>query len=69
MLAEKFSQDSLETFFCKHCPPGAWKDNLVLYDFGYFNTFWNQKVLKPIAIFSIRDENINFAYDRSSSIT
>ena len=38
-LAERFSKDPLETFFRKHYPPGAWKVNLLLYDFCYVNTF------------------------------
>ena len=32
MLAERFSQNPLETYFWKQHPLGAWKDNLSLYD-------------------------------------
>ena len=46
VLAERFSQDPLETYFCRQHPPGAWKDKLPAYDFGYANIFWNQKVFK-----------------------
>ena len=67
VLAERFSQDPLETYFCKQHPPGAWKDKLpALYDFGYANTFRNQKVFKPIAAGKVRDENINFESHRTS---
>ena len=38
-LSKRFFQDPLETYFHKHHPPGARKDNLPLYDFGYENTF------------------------------
>ena len=48
-LAERFNQDPLEMYFCEQHLPGAWKDNLPLYDFGYASTFWNQKIFKPIA--------------------
>ena len=37
VFAERFSQDPLETYFCKQHPPGAWKDKLPLYDCGYAN--------------------------------
>ena len=66
VLAERFSRDPLETYFCKQRPPGAWKDKLPLYDFGYANTFWNQKVFKPIAAGKVRDKNINFESHRTS---
>ena len=49
VLPEKFNQDPLETYFCKQHPPGAWKDKLPLYAFGYDNSFQNQKVFKSIA--------------------
>ena len=39
VLAERFSQDPLETYFCKQHSPGAWKDKLPIYDFGYANVF------------------------------
>ena len=58
VLAERFSKDSSETYFCKQHPPGTWKYNLPLYDFGCTNTFWNQKAFKPTA--NVRDENIKF---------
>ena len=35
VLAERFIQDPLETYFCKK----AKKDKLPLCDFGYANTF------------------------------
>ena len=41
VLSERFSQVPLETYFCKQYPPGAWKDELPLYDFSYANTFRN----------------------------
>ena len=47
---------------------GAWTDKLPLYDFGYAKTFQNQKVFKPIAIGKVRDENINFESNRTSSM-
>ena len=44
VLAERFSQDPLEIYFCKH-PPGASIDELpLLY----------QKVFKPIATGRVR---------------
>ena len=33
---------------------------------SYANTFWNQKVFKPIATGEVRDENINFVSGRTS---
>ena len=68
MLAERFSQDPLETYFCKH-PLGAWIDKLPLYDFGYPKAFRKQKVFKPIASGKVRDENINFESNRTSSMS
>ena len=56
MLGERFSQDPLETYFCKQHPPGNWKDKLPLNDFDYANSFRNQKVFKPITIDKVRDE-------------
>ena len=58
VLAGRFSQDPLETCFCKQHPPGAWKDKLPLYYFGYANIFRNQKVFKPIRTGKVRDENL-----------
>ena len=69
VLAEKFSQDPLETYFCQKHSPGVGKDKLPLYDFGYANTFRNQKVLKPIVTGKVRDENIKFESDRTSSVS
>ena len=66
VLTVRSGQDSLETCFCKKYLPGAWKDNLPLYDFGCNNTFWNQIAFKPITAGSVRDENINFGSDRTS---
>ena len=58
MLAERFSQDRLDIYFCKH-PPGALIDKLpLLY----------QKVFKPIATGKVRDENINFESNRTNSV-
>ena len=34
---------------------------------GYADTFQTQKVLKPTATVNIRDKNINFESDRTSS--
>ena len=56
-LAERFSQDPLETYFCKQHPLGASKDKLPLNDFNFTNTFWYQKVFKPITTGKVRDEN------------
>ena len=36
--------------------------------FSYPNIFWNQKVFKPIAMGKVRDKNINFESDRTSSM-
>ena len=69
VLAERFSQDLLESYFCKQHPPRAWKDELPLYDSGYANTFRIQKLLKPIAAGKVRDENINFESDRTISMS
>ena len=41
VLAERFSQDPLETYFCKQHPAGAWIDKLPLYDFGHAKSFRN----------------------------
>ena len=62
VLAERFSQDPLETYFRKQHPSGA-KDK-PLYDFGYANIFGNQKVFKPISTGKVRDENIVFESDQ-----
>ena len=59
-LAERFSQEPLETYFANNI-------FLSLCDFGYVNTFWNQIASKPIAAESVRNENINFDSDRTSS--
>ena len=68
VLIERFSQDPWKTYFCKQHPPGAWKGNLRLHDFGYANSFQTQKVFKPIvATGNVRDENINFESDKTSS--
>ena len=39
VLSKRFFQDPLETYFHKHHPPGARKNSLRLYDFGYENNF------------------------------
>ena len=39
VLAERFSQDPLETYFWKQHPPGAWKDKPPLYDSGMPTVF------------------------------
>ena len=38
VLAERFSQDPLESYFCKQHPPGAQIGKLPLNDFGYAKT-------------------------------
>ena len=59
VLAKRFSQDPLEIYFSKH-PPGASINKLsLLY----------QKVFKPIATGKVRDENINFESNRTSSMS
>ena len=68
MLAERFSQDPLETYFYKH-PLGAGIDKLPLYDFGYAKAFRKQKVFKPITSGKVRDENTNFESNRTSSMS
>ena len=68
VLAERISQDPLESYFCKQPPPGVWKDKLPLHEFGYANTFRNQKVFKSTATGKVRDE-INFESDRTSSMS
>ena len=61
VLTERFCQDPLENYFGKQRSSGARKDNPSLYDFGYNdNTIRNQKVFKPIATGTVRDEHINF---------
>ena len=69
VLAERFSQDPLETYFCKQHPPGAWIDKRPLYDFAYAKTFRNQKVFKPIATGKVGGENINFESNRTSLVS
>ena len=69
VLVERFSQDPLETYFCKQHPPGAWIDKIPLYDFTYAKTFRNQKVFKPIATGKVGDENINFESNRTSLVS
>ena len=64
MLAERFSQDPLEMYFCKQHPPAAWKDTLHLHGFSYTNTFQNQISFKHIATGSVRDENKKFESHR-----
>ena len=66
VLAERFSQNPLETYFWKQHLPGAWKAKLPFYDFGYANTFRNQNVFKPIAAGKVREENINFESEKTS---
>ena len=55
VLAERFSEDPLETCFCMQHPSGAWEDELPLYDFCYANIFWNQKIFKPITTGKVRE--------------
>ena len=62
-MAERFSQDPFENYFSKQHPPGL--------DFGYAKTFRNQKVFKPVRDKErgkVRDENINFESNRTSSM-
>ena len=56
VLAERFSHVPLETYLYKQHPPGTWKYKLPLYDFGYSNTFRNQKVFKSISTGNVRDK-------------
>ena len=56
------SKDPLETYFVNNIL-------LSLYDFRYDNTFWNQIAPKPIATGSVRDKNMNFDSDRTSSMS
>ena len=42
---------------------------IPLYDFGYANTFRNQKVFKPIATGNVKDENVNFLSNKTSSMS
>ena len=64
VLTERFCQGPLEKYFGKQRSSGARKDNPSFYDFGYNdNTIRNQKVFKPIAIVSVRDEHVNFETD------
>ena len=63
VFVERFTQDTLETYFCKQHPPGAWKDKLPLYDFGYASTY---QVFTPIAAGKVRDQNISFESHRTS---
>ena len=67
MLAERLSEDPIETYFCKQHRPAAWKDKLPRYDLDYANTFRNQKVFKPIETGKVRDEK--FQSDRTSSMS
>ena len=60
VLAERFSQVSLETYFCNQHRPRTWKDKLPLYGFGYANIFQNQKVFKSIATGYVRDKKYKF---------
>ena len=69
VLPERFSQDPLETYFCKRHPFGAWINKLPLHNFGYVKTFWKQKVFKQIATGKVRNENIKFVSNRTSSMS
>ena len=68
MLAERFNQGPLKAYFCKQHSSGAWKDNVPIYDFGYVNTFRNQIAFKPIRTGSVRDENMKFESNKTSSM-
>ena len=54
VLAERFSEDPLETYFCMQHLSGAWEDELPLYGFCSANIFWNQNVFKPITTGKVR---------------
>ena len=69
VVAERFSQDQLETYFSKQHPSGAWIDKPPLYDFSYAKTFRNQKVFESIATGKVRNENINCESSRTSSMS
>ena len=43
--------------------------NYPSYDFGYAKTSQKQKVFKPIATGKVRDENVNFESNRTSSMS
>ena len=64
VLAERFSQDPLETYICKQHPSG--KDKLPLCNFDYSKTFRDQKAFKPTATGKARYENLES--DRTSSM-
>ena len=68
------SKDPLETYFANnilHPLQTYFASNMLLSlcDFGYANTFGNQTASKPIATGSVRDENMNFDSDRTSSMS
>ena len=68
------SKDPLETYFANnilHPLQTYFASNMLLSlcDFGYANTFGNQIASKPIATGSVRDENMNFDSDRTSSMS
>ena len=44
-------------------------NQLHIYDFGYAKTFRKQKEFKPIATGRVRDKNINFESNRTSSMS
>ena len=47
LLAERISQDPLETYFEKQRPPGVCKEIIHLHGIGYNNTIQKQNVFKP----------------------
>ena len=68
------SKYPLETYFASnilHPLQTYFVNNILLslYDLGYVNNFWNQISSKPIATGSVRDENMNFHSDRTSSMS
>ena len=69
VVAERFSQDPLETYISKQHPSGTWIDKPPLYDFSYAKTFRNQKVFEPVATGKVRNENIIFESNRTSSMS
>ena len=65
VLANRFSQNTLETYIFKQHPSG--KDKLSLCDFDYPNIFRNRKVFKSIATGKAGYENLES--DRTSSMS
>ena len=63
VLAERFSQDPLESYFCKEHPPGARIGKLP--SMTLVMPRRNEKVFKP----KVRDQYINFESNRTISMS